>query len=279
MAADNNGDLAASLPDEILDYVLSLVSAYGDVRRCSLVCKRWHKAVARVAAKTRREFAAAAANRSLVWAGHSDPGGGKVCHGPHLSSSKCQVTGQVTLEISKRYSHSAVYDDASLSMYVFGGCTSASTTFNDLWRLDLTDRTWSRPLSTGTYPSPKACAVMVLHPRQDCLLLFGGWTHPSLYPLHQSWRLFNELHRYDISAARWTHVAPASDVKPPAMAGHSATVHSRVNSSGDTTGEVMVVFGGLQKQRSNIGQFSSSNDVWCFDLESESTKSTDLIQS
>ena len=103
MAADNNGDLAASLPDEILDYVLSLVSAYGDVRRCSLVCKRWHKAVARVAAKTRREFAAAAANRSLVWAGHSDPGGGKVCHGPHLSSSKCQVTGQVTLEISKRY--------------------------------------------------------------------------------------------------------------------------------------------------------------------------------
>ena len=56
MAADNNDDdddVAASLPDEILDYVLSLVSAYGDVRRCSLVCKRWHKAVARVAAKAR----------------------------------------------------------------------------------------------------------------------------------------------------------------------------------------------------------------------------------
>ena len=49
----------------------------------------------------------------------------------------------------------------------------------------------------------------------------------SLYPLHQSWRLFNELHRYDISSARWTHIAPASDLKPPAMAGHSATVHSR----------------------------------------------------
>ena len=55
MADNNRGDddLAASLPDEILDYVLSLVSAYGDVRRCSLVCKRWHKAVARVAAKAR----------------------------------------------------------------------------------------------------------------------------------------------------------------------------------------------------------------------------------
>ncbi len=70
-------------------------------------------------------------------------------------------------------------------MYVFGGCTSTSTTFNDLWRLDCTTRTWSRPISTGTYPSPKACAVMVLYERQNCLILFGGWTHPSLYPLHQ----------------------------------------------------------------------------------------------
>ena len=51
----------------------------------------------------RREFAAAAANRSLVWAGHNDPGGGQVCHGPQFAISKCQMTGQVTLEISKRY--------------------------------------------------------------------------------------------------------------------------------------------------------------------------------
>ncbi len=34
----------------------------------------------------------------------------------------------------------------------------------------------------------------------------------------------------------------------------------------------MVVFGGLHKQRNSIGQFSSSNDVWCFNLNSESTQ-------
>ncbi len=106
----------------------------------------------------------------------------------------------------------------------------------------------------------QACAVMVLHSSANCLLLFGGWTHPSLYPLHQSWRLFNELHQYDLGSNRWTHVLPASSLKPPAMAGHSATVHFETN---------MVVFGGLQKQRSNIGQFSSSNDVWCFNLVSK----------
>jgi hypothetical protein len=31
--------------------------------------------------------------------------------------------------------------------------------------------------------------------RKSSLFLFGGWTHPSIYPLHQTWRLFNELHR------------------------------------------------------------------------------------
>ena len=48
-------------------------------------------------------------------------------------------------------SHSAVYDDASLSMYVFGGCTSASTTFNDLWRLDLTNRYRENNLFTSCF--------------------------------------------------------------------------------------------------------------------------------
>lgn len=67
--------------------------------------------------------------------------------------------------ISKRYSHSAaVYDN---SMYVYGGCTCSMTTFNDLWRLDLSKRQWIRPLTMGTYPSPKACSTMVCY--KDCL--------------------------------------------------------------------------------------------------------------
>ena len=57
--------------------------------------------------------------------------------------------------IKSIFSHSATYDDDTFSMFVFGGCTSTSTTFNDLWRFDLSTRSWSRPLSTGTYPSPK----------------------------------------------------------------------------------------------------------------------------
>ena len=90
----------------------------------------------------------------------------------------------------------------------------------------------------------------------DTLLLFGGWSHPSMYPLHR-WRLFNEHHSYDIVEARWTKIIPVTEVKPPTMAGHSATIHRNQ----------MIVYGGLQKQRT-IGQFSSSSDVWAFNLES-----------
>lgn len=49
--------------------------------------------------------------------------------------------------ITERYSHSACYHDKSV--YIFGGCTSTSTTFNDLWRFDLNKRQWIRPLAIG----------------------------------------------------------------------------------------------------------------------------------
>ena len=69
----------------------------------------------------------------------------------------------------------AVYDetDNNPSVFIFGGCTSTSTTFNDLWRLDPTTREWSRILANGTYPSPKACATLVKSKPGE-LMLFGG---------------------------------------------------------------------------------------------------------
>jgi len=36
---------------------------------------------------------------------------------------------------------------------------------------------------SGTYPTPKACASLVAY--KDTLILFGGWSHPTPYPLHQ----------------------------------------------------------------------------------------------
>jgi F-box protein 42 len=66
--------------------------------------------------------------------------------------------------------------------------------------------------------------------------------------------------RFDVEQNHWTQIPmiPGAS-KPPPMAGHSASVH----------GQFMIIFGGLQKQRSSIGQFSSSNDVWSFDIKSK----------
>lgn len=33
------------LPDEVLEYIFTLVSPYKDLRGCMLVCKRWHETV------------------------------------------------------------------------------------------------------------------------------------------------------------------------------------------------------------------------------------------
>ncbi|XP_035230023.1 F-box only protein 42-like [Stegodyphus dumicola] len=217
------------LPDPIIEYILSYLSPYRDLKQCMQVNRAWYRYVYDVVRKTQRDFYNAVCGMSVQW---------------------CHLVPEPGPTISKRYSHSACC--IGNSMYIFGGCTTANTTFNDLWRLDLGTRCWIRPLATGTYPPPKACATLVNH--GENLILFGGWTHTAPYPLHQVWRVFNQIHLYNINTNRWTQVTSVT-VCPP-MAGHSATVH----------GDLMVVFGGIQRQISD-GPFLSSNDIWTLDLK------------
>ena len=225
------------LPNEILEYILGFISPYSDLDSCARVSRRWNGCCRRVVSVRTQHFRGHTASGNLQWS-----------HQPVAEEDSA-------VSISKRYSHCAVYHPDNSCMYVFGGCTSTSSTFNDLWELNLSSRTWRRPLSMGAYPSPKACASMVRY--GDSLVLFGGWTHPSLYPLHQSWKLFSELHIYNITENRWTLMTSEHEVRPPAMAGHSASVH----------GNMMIIFGGLHKQRS-VGHYTSSNDLWIYNLDS-----------
>lgn len=213
------------LPNEILEHIISLLPPYRDLENCMLVCKRWQRNVQNVIKHKKIDFSRAIKNFKTEWENISQ-------------------TLQSNI-ITKRYSHSACVHENY--MYVFGGCTSTSTTFNDLWKLDLSTRKWQRLLTMGRYPSPKAYASLVYYKRN--LVLFGGWTHPSPFPLHQAWRTFNELHVYDIDENYWNRMNNTS-LDPPSMAGHSATVHK----------DNMVIFGGLQDYK------GGSNDVWCLNL-------------
>lgn len=167
----------------------------------------------------------------------------------HLNSSGISPSSRSsnTQMIAGRFSHSAVRHGNS--MYVFGGGSSSDTTFNDLWRFDLSEMRWDRPLSMGSYPSPKGSASMVSWGEK--LVLFGGWRYPSLHPPYQPWCLFDELHYYDLKSNRWS--AAWSLTSPPPLAGHSASVH----------GDMMVIFGGYQIID---GVNSNSNETWCLDL-------------
>ncbi|CAD7088361.1 unnamed protein product [Hermetia illucens] len=217
-----------ALPDEVLEFILSYLPPYRDLEKCEIVCKRWRAIVRNVRRRAKMNL-----NRGLV--------------DFHLCWRSLHPVDMVPM-IAGRFSHSAVVHENS--MYIFGGGSSADTTFNDLWRFDLSERKWVRPLSMGNYPSPKASATMVCY--GDQLILFGGWRYPSLYPPYQPWRLFDELHMYSIKDNRWTVHTPACG--PPPMAGHSATIQ----------GNKMVVFGGYQL---NNEVNSNSNDIWCLNLD------------
>ncbi|CAB4056520.1 FBXO42 [Lepeophtheirus salmonis] len=240
------------LPDEVLESILGKVNPYEDAENCALVCSRWRRVMLVVRQRRKGRFMSGL-----------------------LSGSLCVSKGRKAekiLRIAKRYSHSAIYYDKGL--FVFGGCTSTSTTFNDLWRLDLSTRTWMRTSSTGRYPSPKACASLVLY--EEELYLFGGWSSLSPYRLIGSWKLLNELHVYNPLLNKWTLFEESSESRaPPCSAGHTASIH----------GEAMIVFGGLQKSAA-IGNFSKEHlliiggcdsngvfhDVWLFDMSKEPWK-------
>ncbi|XP_051980494.1 F-box only protein 42-like [Xyrauchen texanus] len=233
--ADSRTRAAASahsmgeLPEEVLEYILSFLSPYQEHKTAALVCKQWYRLIKGVAYQCYHGFLRAIQEGNIQWESRTYPYPGT--------------------PITQRFSHSACYYDCNQSMYVFGGCTQSScnAAFNDLWRLDLNSKEWIRPLASGSYPSPKAGATLVLY--KDLLVLFGGWTRPSPYPLHQPERFFDEIHTYSPSKNWWNCIVTTH--APPPMAGHSSSV----------IGSSMVVFGG------SLGARQMSNEVWVLDLE------------
>ncbi|XP_053962380.1 uncharacterized protein LOC128865959 [Anastrepha ludens] len=244
--ADKRPVYLDALPDEILEFILTYLPPYRDLECCSLVCKRWNAVVNNLIRRSKLNLHKGLLDYRLRWEVFSQQTAAKVaaCKNTTKNLTAPPATPPI---IAGRFSHSAVRHGNS--MYVFGGGSSSDTTFNDLWRFDLSEMIWERPLSMGSYPSPKGSASIVYWGEQ--LVLFGGWRYPSLHPPYQPWCLFDELHFYDLNSNRWT--LRITLPSPPPMAGHSASVH----------GDRMVIFGGYQIAE---GLNSNSNETWCLDL-------------
>ena len=139
---------------------------------------------------------------------------------------------------SQRHSHSSCRINNDL--YIFGGLSGTSTSYNDLWLFDLSLKTWSRPKCNGSYPSPKAASTLL--PYKKKILLYGGYSHPYSYSyLHQQVSFFDEMHLFCTETSQWSQVL--FSLEAPKLAGHTASIINQTK---------MIMFGGCN---GSLGKF------------------------
>jgi F-box protein 42 len=172
--------------------------------------------------------------------------------------NECLQTGEINWRCfdnkfapQQRHSHASAR--VGHHLYVFGGLSGTSCSYNDLWSFDLNSKTWSRPLTSGstTYPSPKAASSLVAYDA-DTLILYGGYSHPYSYPFNQQVNFFDELHLYSIQKSVWTTILFSQEA--PKLAGHTASIINK---------DQMILFGGCNGTLGN-----KTNAVYCLDLKS-----------
>ncbi|XP_074000111.1 host cell factor isoform X3 [Rhodnius prolixus] len=129
-----------------------------------------------------------------------------------------------------RESHTAVayYDEnGNAKLIIYGGMSGCR--LGDLWILDISSMTWSKPDVGGTQPLPRslhtACVV------SDKMYVFGGWVPLVLDDLKVSthekeWKCTNQLACLNLSEMKWEDLTMdcAEENVPRARAGHCAVV-------------------------------------------------------
>ncbi|RWS31385.1 hypothetical protein B4U80_05721 [Leptotrombidium deliense] len=224
LSANSTQTSITDIPEVLLEYIFTYLPTYGRLLNCQLVCKTWKRCVEAAIETGKREFKNALRSGVLEWMDYHTNAG------PNISG---------------RYSHSCCLHDGV--MYIFGGCTVANTTFNDLWTFDLSERQWIRPLVTGNYPPPKACATLVKH--KDSLILFGV----SDEVMQNTFVPSNEVWVFNFDCLRWRN-QHINSPKPPPRYGHSQVVVDDNN---------ILIFGGCG------GPNMLFSDVWLLTLNAD----------
>ncbi|CAD5117591.1 DgyrCDS6349 [Dimorphilus gyrociliatus] len=105
-------------------------------------------------------------------------------------------------------------------IYVFGGCTTHSTAFNDLWRLDLSNAKWSRLSQTGKSqcPLPKAGPTLTFYSKN--LILCGGYKVLSNETTKSEMKCESDIHFYDLNTSTW--IKPENVANEVLTLGHGA---------------------------------------------------------
>lgn len=202
----------STIPIEVTEEILSYLSPYGPLQQAKRVCKTWYSLVHRICKQRERYF-------------YDSVCRGRLCF--RVVQQKSRITP------SQRFSHSSCV--VGKSMYIFGGCSTSNTAFNDVYELDLKDLKWTKLRLSGIPPPPKECATMVVH--NNRIIIFGGWCQPSRMGIVSNAKFYNGVHVLNLDTLSWS--TPIKDCPHPCeRAGHAACVVQ----------DQMVMFGGAQRQ-------------------------------
>lgn len=215
------------IPVEIVEKIISYLSPYGDFYNAKIVCRMWYGLISRICEQRVQNF------NEAVKTGHLRI---------RTMSTKSRISPL------PRFSHGSCI--VGERMYIFGGCSSSNTAFNDLYCLNLRERRWIKPLTAGNPPPPRECATLVVHDNKD-ILIFGGWCQPARVGINSMAKFFDDLYIFSILTSSWKSpvVNEVERPRPCKRAGHGACV----------LGHKMVIFGGAQREL-------RFNDVWVLDM-------------
>ena len=137
---------------------------------------------------------------------------------------------------SARFEHSAVYDQITNRMIIFGGGPTCGPSNNEVWVLENANGiggtpNWVQLSPAGTPPDPRGAQTGVYDPITNSMVIFGGGTATGY--VNDTWVLSNA--NGIGGTPTWTPVSPTGG-PPSARAGHSAAYNPTTNG--------MTVFGG-----------------------------------
>jgi hypothetical protein len=155
-----------------------------------------------------------------------------------------------------RENHTAIYDAAHRRMIVFGGVNSfAGHPGDEAWALDLASLTWTLLVPTGTPPPAHHQHTAVYDSRRVRMLVFGGlvaWGADE----RETWEL-----DLAVNPPAWRLLAPAVSAQglPVRRSLHAAVY--------DSTGDRMLVYGGMVPPLGGVGSPWLLKDLWSLQFD------------
>ncbi|OTF75869.1 hypothetical protein BLA29_000287 [Euroglyphus maynei] len=231
------------LPSLAIEYILSQLTYY-QLLQIRLVSRHWYTLIEEYLSRADRNFFINLTNYRVQWVAVKEQL--EFCNNesvaaifPRESNLNSFRKFQIP-RMSPRLHHLACYVDNY--MYVFGGCVSLTTTYNDLWRFDTTTKRWLRIVAEGTLPLPRLFSSLSLYNcyvndddaddngkkiRKQYLVLFGGIVFNDKQQLIPRFddrdRLLKTIHLFDIESNRWTLIDVKGSIELKSCH-HTATI-------------------------------------------------------